>query len=325
MRRAGRRRLAVVIVMAVATLGLTPSARAQAGGTLAGVQLGVSTRPDTVTVGDPLELRIRVRAPAGATIVFPDGPDSSAQVEAIASRALLGAANAGGTDQTAVYRLVAWEIGAVPAKLGDVVVTLAGAERRISLGNVTVTVRSVLPADTTLRVPKPPRPPLDVVIPWWRTWLPWMLAALALLGLIAWWWRRRRRGTAMQATAVDAHAFAEREFARIEALGLVDAGERGRHVALMVEVLRDYLALRLPDARASLTSGELLAALRGSRVVPVERLRGVLDDADMVKFARRVVNADRSRELGRDARAIARDVEASVVATAVAPRREKAA
>lgn len=302
------------------------SLAAQASGPLAGVQLGVSTRPESVTVGDPLELRVRVRAPARAAIAFPDGPDSSAQVQAIASRALVGAADATGTDRTAVYRLVAWDVGEIPAKLGEVVVTLDGVERRIPLGDVMVKVHSVLPADTTLRVPKPPQPLFDVTIPWWKRWLPWILAALALIALLAWWWWRRRHRGEPDASSVDALAFAEREFARIEALGLVDAGERGRHVALMVEVLRDYLAMRIPEARASLTSGELMAALQRVRAVPVARLATVLDEADLIKFARRTVTAERARELGREARAIAREIEAALTASAAeSPPQKKAA
>ena len=308
----------------LAALAARPVA-AQVTGPLASVQLGVSTRPESVTVGDPLELRVRVRAPARATIAFPDGPDSSAQVQAIASRAIVGAADASGTDRTAVYRLVAWDVGEVPAKLGDVVVALDGVERRIPLGDVIVKVHSVLPADTTLRVPKPPRPPFDVTIPWWRRWLWWILAALALIALLGWWvWHRRHRRRPDASTA-DALAFAEREFSRIEALGLVEAGERGRHVALMVEVLRDYLALRLPEARASLTSSELLAALERVRAVPVARLATVLHEADLIKFARRVVTAERARELGREARAIAREIDAALVASATETALEKKA
>jgi hypothetical protein len=122
--------------------------------------------------------------------------------------------------------------------------------------------------------------------------------------------------------AVDPFEQAEREFARIEALGLVDAGERGRYIALMVEVLRDYLAARYPAAPLSLTSIELLEALRGQRAVPNESLMRVLNEADLVKFARRPVSADRARELGREARAIVAQEHA---ASQPAPTAEKAA
>ncbi len=303
----------------LAAAGAPACLAAQEAAGLAGssVRVGVTTQPDTVTVGDPLVIRVRVAAPAGATIVFPTGPDSGAQVEAVASRAITSNPANGGVDQTAVFTVVAWDVGNVPAGLGDVVVTLGGESRRLALADVVVHVKTVLPADTTLRVPKPARPPLDIVVPWWKKWWP-LLVALAVIALLLWiWWRRRGRGPATGAT-VDPHAFAEREFGRIESLGLVDAGERGRHVALMVDVLRDYLALRLPEARASLTSSELATALRARRGVPQARLAALLDEADLVKFARRALTPEHARALGKEARAIARDVETAVTPAAAA-------
>lgn len=298
-----------------ALLVLAPCIAAAQGSALAAVRVGVSAQPDTVTVGDPVVIRVRVAAPPGATVAFPAGPDSAAPVAAIASRTVgSNAAAGGGVDQTAAYTLVAWDVGNVAAGLGDVVVTLGSEVRHLSLSTVELHVKSVLPADTTLRVPKPARPPVDVAVPWWKKWWP-LLLALAVIGLLAWlWWRRRGRATGAGAR-IDPLAFAEREFGRIESLGLVDAGERGRHVALMVDVLRDYLALKLPEARASLTSSELAAALRASRGVPHARLAALLDEADLVKFARRPLTPDHARALGREARGIARDVE-----TALAPR-----
>ena len=291
---------------------LAPLAAQAQGSALASVRVGVSAQPDTVTVGDPVVIRVRVSAPAGATIAFPTGPDSAAQVAAIASRTVgSNSAAGGGVDQTAAYTLVAWDVGNVPAGLGDVVVTLGSEVRHLSLSTVEVHVKSVLPADTTLRVPKPARPPMEVAAPWWKKWWP-LLVALAVIALLLWlWWRRRKRGPAAGAT-IDPLAFAEREFGRIESLGLVDAGERGRHVALMVDVLRDYLALRLPEARASLTSSELATALRASRGVPHARLAALLDEADLVKFARRPLTPEHARALGREARGIARDVETAL-------------
>lgn len=308
--------------LALAALLLSTVAAAQ-DDPLAAVRLGIAVRPETVTVGDPLVLSVRVQAPQGATIEFPSGPDSGGTVEPTASRRVQPRDVAGVVEQTATYPLVAWDVGDLAPAFGDVVVRLGGAERRIPLGDVTIHVRSVLPADTTLHVPKPPRPPLDVPVPWWRRWWPFIVAALLAALLV--WWLWRRRGRPGGAGREDALVFAEREFARVEALGLVEAGERGRHVALMVDVLRDYLARRLPEARASLTSSELLAALRASRLVPHARLAAVLEEADLVKFARRPLSAERARELGRDARGVVRDVERAVGEQAAAAERKAAA
>lgn len=327
MTRAAPMRLASFLFAACGGLALTIAparASAQGGGALGGVRVGVTVQPDTVTVGDPLAIRVRVSAPSGAVIAFPVGPDSGGSVAAVASRAVTTNATPGVVDQTAAYTLVAWDIGTVKAGLGDVVVTLGSETRHLALSEIVVHVKTVLPADSTLRVPKPARPPIDVAVPWWKRWWP-LLVALAVIALLVWlWWRRRRRSPASGAT-IDPHAFAEREFGRIESLGLVDAGERGRHVALMVDVLRDYLALRLPEARASLTSSELGAALRAAASVPHARLAALLDETDLVKFARRPLTPERARALGKEARGLARDVETALAAASVAPDARKAA
>ncbi len=282
---------------------LASSAGAQVGS----VQLGVTVEPDTVTVGDRFSVRLRLRAPAGATIIFPEGPDSLSAVEALDPRRLADASDTAAVDQTAVYTLVAWNVGPRPLGLDDAVVRVGGAEQRVSLADVQVVVRSVLPADSAQRIPKPARALIEPPAPWWWPWLPILLAALAVALLVWWWWRRRRHGRA--APAEDPYAVAEREFARVEGLGLLEAGERGRFVALMVEVLRDYLARRVGGAYLSLTSAELLVAMRDAREVPLDRLRPVLEEADLIKFGRGPVSTDRARALGREARAIVRAVD----------------
>ena len=173
-------------------------------------------------------------------------------------------------------------------------------------------VQSVLPADTSApRDPKPARALFDPEIPWSRRWLPYVVAALLALALLYWLWRRRRGATA--AVAADPFAEAEAGFARVDRLGLLEAGERGRYVALVVEVLRDYLARRVPEAAVSLTSSELVAALRTSPAVPVPRLAPLLAEADLVKFARLPVSTERAAALAREARGVVSATEESTV------------
>lgn len=311
-------------LIALAALAAASSpARAQQGAAAAPgipVQMGISIRPETLTVGDPFVVTVRVRAPRGAEIAFPEKPDSLAKAELLDPARFTASADS--SERVATYRMAAWDVGEVPLVLGAITVRLGNEERAVSLGNLKVTVTSVLPADSAQRVPKPPRPPLDVVRSLW--WL-WALAALAalLLGWLIWRWLRRRR-EAPAGVVVDPFAFAEQEFARVEALGLVDAGERGRYVALVVEILRDYLARRVPGAQASLTSTELLHALRRDGRVPSARMAPVLAEADLVKFARRPVTAERAREIGAEARGIVRDVQ-KAWAAAEAARAEQAA
>jgi hypothetical protein len=165
-----------------------------------------------------------------------------------------------------------------------------------------VFVVSVLPTDSASRVPKPARGIFeDPFIPWWF----WALLAAVIASLIGlwWWWRRRQRG-AGAVEIIDPYLRALRDFERIERLGLIDAGERTRYVALVVDVLREYIADRVNGAPLSMTSTEVLAVTQQARTVPQDRLLRILNEADLVKFARRPVSADRARDIGKEARAI---------------------
>ena len=122
------------------------------------VQAGVTLDRDTVTVGDVVRLRVRVRAPQGATINFPTAVDSLGPVQSLDPPTVTdGADSASAADRVATYRMAAWDVGRQPIKLGDVLVQTDDGERRVALTLPSLFVRSVLPADTSLRVPKPAR------------------------------------------------------------------------------------------------------------------------------------------------------------------------
>jgi hypothetical protein len=268
------------------------------------VQTGVTISKDTVTVGEPFEVRVRVKAPVGATIRFPENPDTSATVQARDPRTIITNDSVRSVDQTATYRLAAWDIGTQPVRLGEIVVNWTGAtrdERAVPAGAVQVFVRSLLPADSALRVPKPARPLWETkAFPWWLLWA--LLAAIAI-GLLIWWWIRRRRRP-VPVVVIDPYVRAQKEFARLESMGLVDAGERTRYVALAVEVLRDYLVAKFPDASLALTSRELISAMRSRGTVPMEELSRVLHETDLAKFARWGLTEDRARKLAAETRGI---------------------
>jgi len=158
------------------------------------VRYGITVRPETVTVGQHFEVLVRVRAPIGSTIIFPAAPDSGSSTEALDPRTVSTSDDTAAVEQSARYLLAAWDTGTVHPALDAVVVSMGETRRRIPLNGITVHVRSVLPADSALRVPKPARGVLEAAKPWWP-WLVAALVALALLLLLLWWWlRRRRRG-----------------------------------------------------------------------------------------------------------------------------------
>ncbi len=303
-----------VLVACLLTWALAPRARAQA--TAGPAQYGMALSADTVTVGDVFRLSVRVRAPEGATIEFPSGPDSAAAVQAVDSLAIVRGSVPGFVEETGTWRLAAWDVGQLPIVMPDIIVRTATGERRIPIRAAGVFVRSVLPEDSTKHLPKPARALFEAPAP--PLW-PWLLLAAALAALLGWWLWHRRRRAALGDPGEDAWVRAEREFARVEALRLVAAGEPGRHAALMVEVLRDYLARRFGPFPfgpfpLALTSTELLAATAHEPMVPRDSLAPLLAEVDLVKFARRPVTGDRATQLGVEARAIVKRVEASIVA-----------
>ncbi|MCC6319151.1 MAG: hypothetical protein IT361_15865 [Gemmatimonadaceae bacterium] len=278
------------------------------------IQRGVAVQPESVTVGDPFHVTIRIRAPRGAVLEFPDMPDSAGGVEALDRVSVTPGADTTVVDHTATYRLVAWDVGRLPLRFADVLLRLDGQERRIAVGrDLAIVVTSVLPADSALRVPKPVRPVFEFGPPWWY-WVVVALIGLALVGLLWWWWRRRKRAPSI---ARDPYDDALAAFAHVESLGLVAAGETGHYLALNAEVVRGYLARVVPVARVSLTTSEVAWALRGESRVSLPRLARVLHDIDLVKFARLPVTEARAVELAGECRAIVTSVhEARQAATA---------
>jgi hypothetical protein len=301
----------------VAVLGLTAFATL---GAQIPVKAGVSLNHDTVRVGDPFVVIVGIRAPVGATIEFPRALDSTATVQSLDPVAVRTSPDTSAVEQYADYRVAAWDIGSQPIKLEYAIVRLAGQERRVPLTGTAVFVRSVLPQDSAQRVPKPQRALFESsAFPWW-VWALVAAAAIAAL-LLLWWWFRRRRKPA-PAVIVDPYERAVAEFDRLEALKLLEAGERGRYVTLQVEVLRDYLATRYAQASLSLTSTELSRTIRELPHVPQDRMTRLLTEADLIKFARRPVSGDRARDIGRESRAI---VDAEHAASQPKPETQAAA
>ncbi|MDQ6718292.1 MAG: hypothetical protein M3Z17_08105 [Gemmatimonadota bacterium] len=287
------------------------------------VQLGFALDRDTVTVGDHVTLIVRVLGPHGAQFAFPAGPDTvhkpgTFPVELIGKRAT----TMQGDTAVAGYRLAAWDVGTQPVNISDVVVTYRGRQQLVPISGINLFVRSVLPKDTTLRKPKPARDLIALTSFDWKKWLPLLL--LLLLALLGWWlWLRYRRRAAMP---LDPYQRAKAEFARVAREHPAER-EPAVHLAMMVDVMRDYLAARVTGVRRSYTTSELLPKLELES--EAERsLPAMLGRTDLVKFARETTTPVEAQGVGDSARVIVDTVEARIVAAEAAEKnakREKAA
>ncbi len=270
-------------------------------------QVTARVTPDSVGVGQPITVELRVRVPAGAEVRFPALPDSNEVVEPLDPRAVRDASTSSVLDRTAVYRLIAWDTGQRVVRFGDITVLRDGAEVRYPVRLPALRVFSVLPADSTQRVARPPRELFVLGGGWWR-----LVIALVVVSALGWavWraWRRHRQ--ARLAEGPDASAVAHEAFAHAARLGLLEAGEHGRFALTHIDVMRRYLAARFPQADSSRTAREVADGLRGAEfpILP-ERVAELLLRSEPIAFARAPVSADEAKGIAVEARAIVADVE----------------
>ena len=293
---------ASVLMIALATTPLAPSAAAQSPDARAAL-ITVNVTPATVTVGERFTVRVRVRAPKVATITFPEVPAAASGVDPVDPRSIEEGPPGDVLDRTAVYSFVAWDVGPQAPALGPVVVAVAGRERRFALSATGVVVQSLLPADTTERTPRGLRAPVPLPGKLWQ----FLVIGVTFAALLAWlWWRRHvRRRLAGDYTKPDPWARAREAFVVLDALALADAGEPGRHVIAHVDVLREYIARRFPELKASLDAATFIALLATLDVpLPAQRIASLVERDGAVRFAQADVSADEATELAGEARDI---------------------
>lgn len=254
---------------------------------------GAALRPDTITVGDPAVVAVRVVAAEGYQVIFPDTLDVAGDVENTGPRRLTEDALADGTRQiTAYYPVTAWRPGshALPA-IAVQLLSSDGAERTFDVTADPIHVASVLPADTAGIEPRPPKD----VIGGERSlaWL-WLLALLAVIALAAWLVRRRRRAVGLELVpGVPPRDVALATLERARSGRYVEAGDYKSFYTLVSDALRHYHDAIEPAWGADLTTGELLLRMRADERAPdITPLERVLHTADMVKFARVTVDAE---------------------------------
>jgi hypothetical protein len=263
------------------------------------------------TVGDLIPLRLRVTYANDMEVTLPELPDQWGPFE-VREQALLDPVQNDGGAVTVVreVKAVLWAPGEYETPPLAIQYRYAGGEvRTVSVPPLSVTVASVLAGDDLeKRDLKPqaslPRPPV---------W-PWLLACVAIVVLLffagRWLWPRLRRsqekaiGLVVPLDDRFPEQIAYDELDRIAALDLPAQDEFKRHYTLVADCVRVYLEgiYRIPAMDR--TTGEVVAKLRGSRVdggvLPL--LRTLLEDADLVKFAKFRPTLDQARHVVAQAR-----------------------
>lgn len=128
------------------------------------------------------------------------------------------------------------------------------------------------------------KPPIEIVSPW--VWLWWMLAALALIGIVAWIvWLKRRKVPMPLVPPVPAHVRARQKLE--ESLALISQPKP--FCTAVSDTIRFYLEERFNFRAPERTTEEFLHELGGTNLLLPDQkdsLGEFLKQCDLVKFAR---------------------------------------
>ena len=283
------------------------------------VHLDVHTSPDSLTVGDPLLLEIRVDAPHGMQVSFPDalpagGPADLLQRTVLEpgapdprgkqSAAGAPAAAAGFDRWTARYSLAVFGSGDVALPPWKMVVKQDSLFAVASTDSIRVTLSSVLDDSLAAAKIRDLKPQANLPLAQWPWWVGG--AVLVLLALaFAWWLRRRRRPRAAILPMVrrrPADEVALEALRRLETRRLPVDGKFKEYYVAVSEILRRYLEDGFGVAALEETTEELLYDLgrHGFDRELLNRVRSMSETSDLVKFAKyEPTIEDAVRELDR--------------------------
>ena len=264
------------------------------------INVAVVVEPDSVTIGDRFTLTVSISGAGNAQVSFPTLPDTGG-VTALGPP-LVGLDEPGGA-QDAIYQLAAWEVGELALPAADIVIVTDSSEIRVPLPETAINVLSVLPAESdpdTLAL----KPAWDVLGGNWSLAEKVSGGALALgLILALALYLRHRNAAAQIVVQPPPKPPLERALEALDRLagaGLIEVGEYKAFYSALAQILREFVSESYHGLGLDLTSAELIAAARleGVDDWSVEGLRQLLNEADLVKFARR------STPMGRAAQAL---------------------
>jgi hypothetical protein len=292
----------VAAALGLAVLVGVVGAGAVAGQAARGPRLSVTVAPGKLTVGDRAVVTLELAVPASelaGEVRFPTWAKTWGDAEIVSAGPV--ERSAGGPGETRLAQrvtLVAFLPGKVPLPAVDVVVPMAGGNRKLSTPpNLALDVSSVIPGDPKEASPKPPAAPRP--LPWGgRFW--WTFAAMSVLALaLGSWVFARRRAAETAVPALPPFEELERELARISAAlnGLGSVGASARIAAALSSALRRYLGRELEFPALESTTTEIQRRLRAGQTPEGISRPGVdlLRRLDRIKFSRRELErAERS-------------------------------
>lgn len=256
------------------------------------------------TVGDPVELTLRVTHPAGTQVILPRLEQTWGDFEVRDQQPPQTTANDDGTlttEQTIVATLFATGDFTTPP-LTLTVSDAAGQLSQAVAAPATLSIGSVLAeGDSELRDIKPQAElEIPAAIPYPALIAAAAAAMLAALGFVL--WRRWANQKPVDNRTPDQVAYDE--LARIAAMQLPAAGRFNEHYALTADCVRNYLERQFGIPASDRTTLEITTSLRTATIAPAQAqsLVTMLAECDLVKFARLAPGQAAATDLLEEAR-----------------------
>ena len=247
--------------------------------------------PDTITIGDPVQLRLQIEADESLHIYL-DPMEVSEQEHLEADKPQVEHIRSedtptGKARYEVIYPLRAFATGT--HTLSPITIKYAGADGDnggIQTPAYLFEVQSVKPLGATEM--KEIKGPWSVP-PNWFLYISAALLLIVIVGVFVFFYlRKQAKPVEVQSEMVSQrqpHAIAYEQLNRIEGMNWIAQGEMKVYHTEISQVIRQYIAARYHIPALELTTQELLDRLR-SEDVPSELVQRLMTNCDLVKFAR---------------------------------------
>ena len=249
-----------------------------------GARLDLSLDRDVLTTAENAILRLEVESAETDSVEFPDPEDGFGGFAAIGDEPLGDRlSDDGRVVRGREYVLQPFLPGEYEIPSLNVVIN---GTSQLATDPIAIAVESVL-EDTEAAELRDIAEPVDIPVPWW--W--WVLAGAGLAAILAAaaWWLRRRRAARLAPKVVAPHEAALAALDELLSDGLPEAGQVKPFYLQLSDIVRRYVEERFGLRAPEQTTEEFLAAMAAAPVIGNDHqrlLRGFLEQADMVKFAK---------------------------------------
>ena len=247
------------------------------------VTVTLETENESPLLGERFELIVTIIAPSGTEIIsWPEFPEEEA-LEVLEMGDIEETITGNEITYTRIYQVILWETGQYLSPEMVVPYRLNGGTSSAVVQSFTASVPSQVDNPESAD-PKPPVPPID--LPYISPWI--YVGIIAVIVFMVMLISRLLQIGKRQVAQVVATTPTQKTIAQLEDLKLQGLPPATIY-QLVADNLREYLQIQFAINAVEMTTAELLAALRNNPSLSKEhkrRLQQVLEQADLVKFAR---------------------------------------